>query len=51
MEHTDPFFVEVVILDLQKVDHGRIDIIVAIQMATTEYLLHLVEEVVVCQIR
>ncbi len=51
VEHMDPFFAEVSILDLQEV-HSSDDVIISVWMATTELLLHLGEEVVVwmCQI-
>ncbi len=41
------FFVEVGVLDLQKVVHSISDFIVTVKMATAELLNYLVEEVVV----
>lgn len=46
MDHVDPFFVEVGILDLQKVVHCSKNVIITVKLAITELLLF-GEEVVV----
>lgn len=47
VEQTDPFFVEISILGLQKVINSGTNIIIIVKMVTTEFLLHLGVEIIV----